>query len=335
MLSSTKQSILAFLKHNPDTSTKHIIEYLGISKQATARHLNELQALKLIYKRGNPPKVYYSILLQDIDNETSIDLDLETEKIIQNRFLLITPQGNSIKGSEGFAIWCKQRGFNTRIKAQEYTKIIEKYDKYKDKNGLIDATDKVKNTFKKDCYLDALYYSEFSAYEIFGSTNIYTMLLYAKIAQNRSLMIDLLQTIKDTVLTVIIKEKIDAVGFIPPSVPRKIQLQKEFERFLNLPLPSITINKIQGDIIVAQKTLKNTHERIENSKQSFVVDDTRSFKNILLIDDFVGSGSSLNFTAQKIRSKIKNVSKVVGFAIAGTPNGVINSSPQFEVIKEV
>jgi DNA-binding transcriptional ArsR family regulator len=334
MLSQTKNKILEYLGSNSDSSTKQIIDYLGISKQAVARHLSELLQEGYLEKKGRPPRVYYSLISNsEQENETSTT-DKNTLKLIQDRFILFTPQGEIIKGIRGFEKWCLQRNFDIQSKAAEYNTIVHKYDQYKDKNGLINATNKIKGTFKDQCFLDNLYYSEFSAYEIFGRTNIYSMLLYAKTAQNKGLILELLQNIKDQIINLIIREKFDAVGFIPPSVPRKLQLQKEFEKFLNLPLPVIKINKIQSDIIIAQKTLKDPQDRIENSIKSFVVDDTRSFQNILLIDDFVGSGSSLNFTAQKVRVKIKDVQKVIGFAICGTPNGVVNNSKKFEVVSE-
>ena len=49
-------------------------------------------------------------------------------------------------------------------------------------------------------------------------------------------------------------------------------------------------------------------------------------KNILLIDEAVGSGATLNEISEKL--KFKGAKKVVGFAIVGSYKG-------FEVIKEV
>ena len=53
-----------------------------------------------------------------------------------------------------------------------------------------------------------------------------------------------------------------------------------------------------------------------------------------LLSDFVGSGSPFNYFAKKIKAKHTNCS-ITCFAIAGTPNGVINNNTKnFEVINE-
>lgn len=49
-------------------------------------------------------------------------------------------------------------------------------------------------------------------------------------------------------------------------------------------------------------------------------------KNILLIDDAVGSGATLNEISEKL--KYKGAKKIIGYAIVGSYKG-------FEVIKEV
>ena len=56
-------------------------------------------------------------------------------------------------------------------------------------------------------------------------------------------------------------------------------------------------------MIVPQKTLSKIEDRVENAKQTIMVNDTRSFNNILIIDDAVGSGASINETAKKFREK--------------------------------
>jgi len=60
---------------------------------------------------------------------------------------------------------------------------------------------------------------------------------------------------------------------------------------------------------------------------SIVVDDKRMFKKILLIDDAVGSGATINETACKMKLK-KMTAEVIGFAVVGSFKG-------FDVIQEV
>ena len=68
-------------------------------------------------------------------------------------------------------------------------------------------------------------------------------------------------------------------------------------------------------------------ERIRNAENTFAVTDTRNFEHVLLIDDAVGSGSTLNQIAEKIKNK-KVGAKVTGLAIVGSFKG-------FDVITDV
>ncbi|MDP2736391.1 MAG: hypothetical protein Q8O59_01245, partial [bacterium] len=85
--------------------------------------------------------------------------------------------------------------------------------------------------------------------------------------------------------------------------------------------------KIKTPIIIPQKTLSRLQDRIENARSTFVVDENTKYNNILLIDDAVGSGATLNEIAGRIKQK--NIArKIIGLAITGSFKG-------FDVISEV
>lgn len=58
------------------------------------------------------------------------------------------------------------------------------------------------------------------------------------------------------------------------------------------------------------------------------MDEQGDFTNIVLIDDAVGSGATLNETAKKIRAQGLCRGKIIGLAITGSAKG-------FDVISEV
>ena len=153
-------------------------------------------------------------------------------------------------------------------------------------------------------------------------------MLYAKQTQDRKLIKELVFSFEDKVKSLIKKHKISAVGFIPPTVKRQVQLMKELERNLAIKLPSISIKKAQTPVIVAQKTLNKLEDRIENARNTIFVDETSKFVNILLIDDAVGSGATMNETARKISLREICTGKIYGLAITGSFKG-------FEVISEI
>lgn len=335
-LSQTKKDIVEYITSHGDVSVKQLVDSFGISKQAMHRHLNELVDGNQIYKIGRPPKVFYKIKKTDnLDiagkgEVKKIDTDILT--LIQNNFQLLNPDGTKLMGIIGFVAWCNQRNFSIDEYAIKYSEIYQNYESHKDENGLVDARKKIRDTFLSDTSLDGIYYREFATWEIFGKTKMYENLLYAKQTEDRILIKEIVADSKDQLANLIKKYNFEAVGYIPPAVPRQIQLMKEIEKSYNLNLPKITITKIRNDVIVPQKTLKKLEDRIVNADSTFVVADKKRYSNILLIDDFVGSGASMNEVAKKIR--INDDQKIYGFALCGSPNGVINDSKKFEVINE-
>jgi biotin operon repressor len=322
-----KQKIVKYLQIHERTTAIELIKEFGISRQAIQKHLKELHTSGMIKKEGTPPKVYYSVKQENaIPDKTKIHYDY------LNDFYYIDSIGNSHIGNEGFEFWCNERNFDYDLYANKYKSIIETYSKYK-KNGLIDATIKMKDTFQNDLYIDKAFYSDFSEIEIFGKTKLYSQLFYSKQSGKKSNMIKMFELIKDQIIFLLDKYNIEQIGFVPPTVKREVQLMTEFKNYLNIQVPNISISKIKNEYTVPQKSLSKPAERIQNAKNSFHVNPGQILNNILLIDDFVGSGSSLNYVAKKIKSK-NSKCKIIGYAISGTPNGIINNSKKFEVINE-
>lgn len=102
---------------------------------------------------------------------------------------------------------------------------------------------------------------------------------------------------------------------------------KYLETHLKINLPKIKIQKISGIIPVPQKSLSKIEERINNAEHTFAVSETVKYKHVLLIDDAVGSGSTMNQIAGKIKQK-GIAKKITGIAVVGSFKG-------FEVITDV
>lgn len=202
---------------------------------------------------------------------------------------------------------------------------MKKYEKLKN-NNFYDATNKLKNSFKKVC-ADKLLYADFNSIEIFGKTKLGQMVLYAKQSQNRKEMKKITELLKDNIHDLIKREKIDSVIFVPPTVKREYQFMTFLERNLELNLPKIKVIKKINDIAVPQKTLKKLSHRQENARETFEVVDNVKYKKTLIIDDAVGSGSTINEIACKLKTKDLS-KKIIGLSIVGSLNG-------FEVISEV
>ncbi|MFH1838412.1 MAG: HTH domain-containing protein [Candidatus Kuenenbacteria bacterium] len=325
MTTDTSKKILEYIKNKDQATGSELTDIFNISDRAIRKQLDKLLKLEQIYKIGRPPKVYY-LISKEKKIKTKIAIDLKIKKEIEKQFLIITPAGEKKIGFDGFIYWCEKNNLPIEKTAKEYLETINKYAKYK-KNNLIDGFNKLKNTFDK-VYLDEIFYLDFYSIEKFGKTRLGQLLLYAKQSQNKSLMKEIIFEIKPNVSKIIKKFKIDGLGFIPPTVKREIQLMRVLEKGLCENIRKVKIAKVKTAVAVPQKTLNKLPDRIENAKNTIVIEENFNFKNILLIDDAVGSGATLNETAKKIRNKNICKNKIIGLALTGSFKG-------FDVISEV
>lgn len=325
MQTDTSKKIIAYLSQNKAATAKVLIDYLELSPQAVFRQLKTLINNRQITKSGLPPRVFYSIKTASPLIRESI-ASARLKKIIDENYLLITSGGDILRGLEGFGYWCQKNSLTLAKTAAEYAATLKKYQAFR-KGGLIDGMSKMRATFPQ-VFVDEMYYLDFYSLERFGKTKLGALLLYAKQSQNRQLMKELYEIIKNNVRKLIKNKKIDAVGFIPPTVSRKLQFQKEMERMLALSLPRINIIKARGQIVVPQKTLSRLADRVENVASTIFIGGSAACRNVLLIDDAVGSGATFNETAKKIKEKGLCSGRIIGLAITGSFKG-------FDVLSEI
>ncbi len=325
IIMKTSEKILNYIKEKKQVTARELVDFLLISERAIFKQLANLLVDGKVTKIGKSPKVFYLLTPEKDSNEEKFTLDKKTERIISDNYLIVNAIGERKEGLEGFIYWCSKNNLPIQKTAHEYVRTLEKYKKYK-KNGLINGMEKFKNTFE-EIGLNYVFYLDFYNIERFGKTKLGQLLLYAKQSQNRKLMRELADSIHLAVDSLIKIYKIDAIGFIPPTVKREIQFMKELEKNLHPKIKKILITKVKTEIVVPQKTLNKLSDRIENARRTIIVNEQGKYKNILLIDDAIGSGATLNETAIQIKRK-DIAKKVIGLSITGSFKG-------FDVISEV
>jgi len=320
--------IVKFLKSNIEASPKELLENIPISRQRLHAVLKRLTEDDMLEKIGRSPRVYYRIKEQVKASQENKTLSNEQASFVDLHFNLFTETGNKLNGTEAFEIWCQKQKLPFQKTVSEYIKTRQKYLDYFGTNELINGTEKLVNTkaFNKVC-VDEMYYGDFYAIERFGKTKLGNLLHFAKQGQNKILIDEIANMLQTKIQNLIDDKKIDAVGYIPPTIKRDLQIMSRLKTVLNFSVTHINFKKVSGMIPIPQKALSKIEDRISNARSSIIVDEKRFFKKILLIDDAVGSGATLNETACKI--KLKNIaSEVIGFAVVGSYKG-------FEVIQEV
>ena len=324
---NTKTKLIAYLGANGPSRVKDLTEFLGISPQAVHCQLKKLCDSGHLEKRGSPPVVFYGIA--DEKRPTNFpDLRPSSAEFIDNHFFRISPDGRITHGVTGFQSWVISI---SQINA--YVSLAEAYVKTRGKSlekltdGYAIATQKIVDTFD-ECFLDELIYQDFWSIPQFGKTRLGHMVTLGKSGQQRSAIKELAESGRPLLTRYIQQHGIQAIAFAPHSIPRKLVFLKTYENYLKLNPPTILFVKAMIDgHPVAQKSLIKLSERIENARNTiFPANRAFAFERVLIIDDALGSGATMNEMARKLKQM--GTSTVFGFAIVGSMKG-------FEVIPDV
>lgn len=326
----TKSQIIDFIEDNQKVRPHDLVRKFGFTPAAIHRHLKNLLLEKKIEKLGSSPLVFYRLAENKSALVDETQINQKQREYLQNKYLYISPDGHLLPGWQGFKEWAVKTSQSANMLAlvNEFEKVQSTADDFYKGKLWIEVTEKIRSTFFKT-YLDHLLYGDFYSLPKFGKTILGQYVLYAKQSQSKKLIHELAEKCKPTIETIIARYKIDALGWVPHSIPRKVPFLKEFRSALSLDLPVIEIVKAySGEIPVPQKSLSKLEERMINAEQTiFLKSNSLACKRILLIDDAVGSGATMNEVAKKIK-EINSKITVIGYAIVG-------SYKEFEVIKEV
>jgi len=323
----TSDKVIGFIEKSGSTTVEEIVSNINISRQYAHKIVKDLLDKEILSKIGTPPHVYYSIKIANAsfsDNHIPYD----NEVFLKNNLLLVDALGNKLVGIEAMEYWCTNQNLPFQKTVNEYIETRRKYSQFYNENHLIDGTRKLENTKGiGEVSIDELYYLDFYAIEGFGKTRLGCLMHYAKQGQNKELMQEIVTEIRNRIMLLIDEMKIEAVLYVPPTIKRKTQIMDYLEKGLNLGLPKIKIKKVSNKIIIPQKALSKLFERVANAKNTFEVPAQERYKKILILDDAVGSGATINEIGHKVKFKgIAN--KIVGLAITGSYKG-------FEVISEL
>lgn len=327
MKTDTSQKILELIRQKGEQRPDELIRELDLSAAAVHKQLKKLVASGQLRRLGKPPKVFY-FLAKNVEDKPLFRSELA--EFLAKKYLYVAPNGEMIYGANGFSRWLGEIGKakEAEIYARRYQKIRQEADKFINKNGLIELSEKLKSTYP-EVYLNQLFCLDWYSLPEFGKTRLGQLVLFAKQSQNRQLIGQIAEESKDKISRLIKDKDIKAMAFVPHSLPRQIQFLSEYRRCLKLNLPEIKLGKLRtGQVIVAQKTLNKLSERVINARETiFVASQDKSYSAILLIDDAVGSGATLNETAKKLKDK-KIAKKIYGFALVSSFKG-------FDVIRKL
>ena len=316
-------------------TTSQIASKLQISSQSASYHLKNLLEQNKVIKEGRHPNIFYHI---NSEYKNPIrEMPILTGDILTDDFGFLDPVGNYLEGETAFNSWQKFQYKGNLSKEDLINKfVLGRSQILRDKNGLIHANKTIDANFENQRDLSNLYLLDVYSLPIFGRSKLALLGFQAKQSKNKLLANKLFNNIIPKIKELIKQNNYDYIAFIPPSIKREFQLIYALEREINIDKPKIKIIKyFSSGNSVQQKSLKTLLERKTNAQKTFRIasrDDFKSNKKsltCLLIDDFVGSGASLNIVANKIKSIYPDIKIIDGIAIAG------NLAKDFPVIKEM
>jgi predicted transcriptional regulator len=321
---------LSFLfSESKQLTIDNLAKVWGLNISSAKKYIKKFVDNGLISKQGLPPK---KIIYSYNELNSKYNFSKEQAEVINKYYIYISPEGQIWPGLRGFIYWAENKSNRKDLNflAQEYLDIRNKYYNENKSVFLIDASDKLDQVFPGHIYLKKLFHRDFDALPVFGKTYLSQMIRIAKSGQeNNAIMLDIVNKIQFSLDSVISKYNISALGFIPPTLARKVQLMSFLAKKLKFNLPLISISKIKSFVPIQQKSLKKIEDRIINAKRTIAVKDENSYENVLLIDDVTGSGSTLNETAKKL-IKQGIAKNVYGFTITGSAKAGV-----FDIISEV
>lgn len=331
MRTDTQSRIIEYVQIKQQFRAHDLVRFLGLSAAATHRQLKRLIIDGVLRKTGTPPLVFYMLAEKILPPFPRVSLPNALTRIIDDNFLFITAEGVLVYGLEGFFAWARQYQSKTDIlvMARGYADLVQTKQRNAPQ-GWIDGTEKMNETFHPS-NIHRLLFADVYSYPVFGRTKLARLVMHAKQSANTALITVITHEVKPAIERIILEFHIEAVAFVPPTVPRPVQFMDEFAKALTLTLPRIQLAKIiPGDIPIPQKSLTSLNERVMNARGSIfpMMADTQGFRRILLIDDVVGSGASFQETARKLQARNIGGDATIAFAIVGNKKG-------YEVIRQL
>lgn len=335
---SSLKPIIDLLTTTGELSVDAISKRLGKSTALIHKYLLALIADGKVIKKWVAPHTIYLLKNQPLiivtQNNSPLvwlwDIPYSDQRILKEIFLKFSPTGKRYEWASGLIAWCKERWLNPIEKYKNYIQIHTHLLSLENECGLLSAMDAYSSSFDR-VWLNELYYADQYKWMEFGRGRLAEIAFYAKQSQNKSLIRETLDLTLPKLLCLIQWEWFDAIAMTPWSIERKNQLLGylwDALKMWNIPFVQV-IKYYENGISIPQKSLKTRIERIENARNTIYVHDNHisEYKKILLIDDFVWSGATMNETAKKLKDD--GVQKVVWFALVG------NLNLSYDIINEI
>ncbi|MDE0243333.1 MAG: winged helix-turn-helix transcriptional regulator [Candidatus Kaiserbacteria bacterium] len=329
MKQTRKQEIIRLLNRR-EYSPADLQKKMGVSLVTVHHHLKELCQDGYVEKWGRPPSVIYRLVPEE-------SIDRIPSDVVENHFVFKDPVGNILVGSKGFLQWSRHALKQKTLyeKVLDYEAYIQKL---KEQNVHVFSHEKeqrLREEVGEPLHIKKILFLFPYALPDFGKTKEYLLLERAKEgdSRNKKYAEELIALFFPALERFVQEKNIDAVAFVPPSASREFQIMSRMKKLFSEmkgDMPIIPLKKKHGETVQQQKNLKYPAERLENADKTFYIptEGEKAYHRVLLVDDFVGSGATLNQIAKKMISQGVG-EEVFGITIIGS------MEKKFPVVRKV
>ena len=293
-----KKKILECIKKTEKISPKEVSSITKYGSSTVTKYMAELLKDGYITKIGNSPHVHYVAVPY-------------ASEIMQGSF--VYKDGNiTLFGIEGFRKWSEKvlKEYSYEEKVKIYEDAYREYQEIKGSNGYYTIDLKI-----EDVVLDGLFCINLYNMPIKdGITKRTKSALLFEIVKGSGNQKKLKENVKyfyddiKKIVSFVLERDIEAVSFIPPTASRPVQVMKllkdNFESRLTIPTVKIKRNFTDpAGSRMEQKHIGSVEGRIKNARETYNPIFEKKYKSVLLVDDIIGSGATINEVAKKIKEK--------------------------------
>lgn len=309
---STKERMLALLKNKQ--TPKMLSNSLGVGRAITHRHLKDLLDRGEICKFGRSPIVYYKIKEADAYIE---DLTSKHGKELKD-FAFQDIDGGLLFGKEAFLEWSKTslKKISLKEKIEGYINARKILDS-KRVNGFFDLSNRLNGlaSINEKNQLESVVAIELRTIKSYGRTRMGLLLDVAKSSDSKKITEMVVNENFDIVRKYVKSLKIDACLFVPHTRKRPYQIMNLFMKEW-IDTDAIKVSRVFSKIRREQKTIKRLEDRVASASSTFLIKPDKEYERVLLVDDFIGSGATINQIAKELKS-LGVAKKVYALALVG------------------
>ncbi len=302
--STATQQILALLSQHHSLRPIELHKITNISRQRIHSQLKSLLLSDQIIRRGKSPLTYYSLKTEAQQSSEQILQLTDTQRETLNQdFLIIKRQGTQVTGQRAVCDYAQEHNVDPQEVAEKFVKARQTQKKLSTLHDGSTADQLIQLEEKKHVIpglIERYQCADYAEIDGFGKTAIAKKVHAAKASKNAVLQMEIFRQTERQIHDMITEYGIEAVAFVPGATDVGKTFMKQWQQTLDLPLPHINLVRVAQDTNVPQGAISLQRDREDYTSYTMVPGDHRRFRHVLLLDDSVISGTTINQAAQSL-----------------------------------